>query len=75
MVPTIAPLIQFGGSGQNLGLNWYGIGSVIYQQYWSTNLIDWLPVGPAILGTNGSITTLIPIGPEPYKFFRVGAQN
>src|SRR3954469_17028001 len=75
MVPTIAPSIQYGLAGSNLGLNWYGIGSVVYQPYWSTNLADWLPFGSPLPGTNGLMEALIPIGPESLKFFRVGAQN
>jgi hypothetical protein len=74
-VTTIAPFVQVSGNSGNLQLGWYGIAGVNYQEFWSTNLIDWYVIGPVIPGTNGMVQVLAPLGPEPNKFFKVSAQN
>jgi hypothetical protein len=56
--------------GPNLSLNWFGINGVTYQTLYSTNLVDWLPYGDVVMGTNGPINVLIPTGNDPADFFR-----
>jgi hypothetical protein len=53
MLPTAAPVVTGAGNATNLVLNWQGIPGVSYQVYCSSNLVDWLPVGSAIPGSNG----------------------
>jgi hypothetical protein len=37
--------------------------------------MDWLPLGPPIIGTNGLMQLVLPMDDEPQKFFRLTAQN
>jgi len=57
-------------SGGNINLCCTGVKGVTYQMLCSTNLVDWMPCGPQTVGTNGPITTSLPLGNEPAKFFR-----
>ena len=54
---------------------WSGISNVTYQVYSSTNLTDWQPFDVPIIGTNGPVQLMIPVGDEPQRFFRLNAQN
>jgi hypothetical protein len=56
--------------GSSLQLGWQGIEGATHQVYWSTNLVDWVPYGPALPGTNGPMSVTVPVGTEPAKFFR-----
>jgi hypothetical protein len=74
-VTSIAPTVSGGGSGTNLWLNWHGLAGVTYQAWSSTNLVNWLPYGDPIAGTNGTMNLLIPMAADPRKFYRLGAVN
>jgi hypothetical protein len=74
-VTTIAPDVSSGLQATNLMINWHGIPGVMYQLYSSTNLVDWLPYGDPLLGTNGPVVLPIPINGDPARFFRVQAGN
>jgi hypothetical protein len=58
------------GQASNLNLAWNGLNGVSYQVLSTTNLVDWMPYGGVLLGTNGPMSLSIPAGPEPMKFFR-----
>jgi hypothetical protein len=63
--------VQFDGT--NAIFNWYGINGVSYQPLYSTNLVDWLPYGSPIAGTNGPIQLPVPAADPPQMFFRLNA--
>ena len=73
MVTTIAPGLASGVSGTNFLVNWAGLPGVTYQLLWSTNLVDWQPLGGPLPGTNGLMQFVVPIGSDPADFFRVSA--
>jgi hypothetical protein len=75
MVPTILPEVSSGVSGTNLLFNWSGFSSVTYQAYVSSNLVDWVPFGDPLPGTNAPMQLQIPIGTDTQSFFRLGASN
>ena len=75
MVPTVAPTLVSGVSGTNRSMSWTGIPGVTYQTWWSTNLVDWSPLGDPLAGTNGQMQILLPLGTDPADFFRLGATN
>jgi len=75
IVPTIAPNLSSSLSGTNLSLGWSGLAGVTYQAWWSTNLVDWLPCGDAIPGTNGPQQIVLPVDASPSMFYRVGASD
>ena len=74
-VTSIAPDLSGGLQSTNLVLSWHGIAGVNYQLYSSTNLVDWLPEGDALTGTNGPVALPIPVNSEPARFFRLQAGN
>jgi hypothetical protein len=60
--------------GTNLNLSWYGINGVSYQILYSSNLVNWVPYGLPVKGTNGPAGVLIPIDlASPADFFRFSA--
>jgi hypothetical protein len=75
MVQTIAPRLGGGLSGTNFALTWLGMAGVSYQTAWSTNLINWQPIGPLLPGTNGPMQSLLPLNGLPTQFFRVQATD
>jgi hypothetical protein len=75
MVATIAPKLTSSLNGAGLSLNWSGIAGVTYQPEQSTNLVNWLPYGPALPGTNGLMQLLVPADGDPLKFLRLRAAN
>jgi hypothetical protein len=75
MVTTISPAIAASLTGTNLSLAWPGISGVTYQAWSSTNLVDWLPYGNAILGTNGAMQINLLQDGSPQVFFKLGAAN
>ena len=60
------------GTGTGLNLGWFGTNGVNYQVLSSSNLVDWLPYGGPITGTNGMINLPIPTTDAPQMFFRLG---
>ncbi|MGH7952842.1 MAG: hypothetical protein ACREFE_13120, partial [Limisphaerales bacterium] len=59
--------------GTNLSFSWYGIAGVIYQPQYSTNLVDWLPWGGSLTGSNAPIELTLPVTGAPQLFFRLRA--
>jgi hypothetical protein len=72
-VGTVAPALTTQIQTNMTILSWYGIRGVTYQSLYSTNLVDWLPYGDPLSGTNGPLQVLVPMGTDPSMFFRVGA--
>ncbi len=73
MVPTVAPSISTGTSGNNITFNWAGIPGVTYQLLWSTNLVTWQPLGGPLSGTNGPMQIVLPDSSNSAAFFRINA--
>jgi hypothetical protein len=67
-----APALAAGldDSSGALQLHWAGSSGATYQLQYSTNLIDWLPYGNLMAGSNGSMTFSAPCA-GAVKFFRV----
>lgn len=59
--------------GSNASLNWYGINGVTYQMYYSTDLVNWAPYGPAFIGSNAPVVVTPPSTNSTPMFFRLGA--
>ena len=59
--------------GPNLLLSWQGLAGVTHQLLWSTNLLDWLPCGEAMIGTNGPMSLAVPVEAGTGRFFRFGS--
>lgn len=74
VVNSIAPTLDSSLSGAGLTLRWSGIAGVMYQPEYSTNLLNWLPYGPALPGTNGWMQLLVPTA-DPMEFVRLRATN
>ncbi|HXP62695.1 MAG TPA: hypothetical protein VN829_19505 [Dongiaceae bacterium] len=74
MVTPPAPALAVKDRGSNLELAWQGMTGASHQLLWSTNLVDWLPCGPALPGANGPMRVAVPLGPEPEKFFRISTR-
>jgi len=70
---TVTPAVAVQVQTNSCVLSWNGIAGVAYQPLYSTNLVDWLPYGNALPGTNGPIQFVMPIDTAPQLFFRVGA--
>ena len=64
------------GSGVLL-LSWPSFSGLQYRLRSATNLTDasWLDDGVPFVGTGGVLSTNIPIGPQPLKFFRLRVEN
>jgi hypothetical protein len=75
IVTTIGPEIAAGSDGANLLASWFGLPGVTYQMYYSTNLIDWVPYGSPIVGSNAPVQVPVPIGDDPATFLRIQANN
>ena len=75
MLLSISPTLDSGLTGTNLAIRWPGITDITYQLWSSTNLIDWLPVGDPLPGTNGLMEVLVPALDKPAEFLRVNASN
>lgn len=74
-VDTIAPHLSATAQGANLIFGWHGYLDVRYQLLGSTNLVDWVPYGSGLVGSNGFIQLPVPVAGEPMQFFRVRADN
>jgi hypothetical protein len=68
-----APSVQYQPGG--MVMTWQGIPGVTYQSLCSTNLVDWLPCGTPVVGTNGPAQVSLPYDSSPQMFFRLGASN
>jgi hypothetical protein len=58
--------------GTNVNFNWYGIQGVRYQPMYSTNLVNWLPYGPPIMGNNAPAMLTLPPTNATQMYFRLG---
>lgn len=58
--------------GTNVNFSWYGINGLSYQPYYSSNLVDWQPYGPIIIGNNAVTGISWPVTNAPQLFFRLG---
>ena len=74
-VGSIGPAVGATLQAPNLALGWHGLLGVHYQVYSSTNLVDWLPYGDVIAGSNAAVQVLVPIDSDPLRFFRILAGN
>jgi hypothetical protein len=72
-VSTVMPALTNWVETNTYVLGWYGIPGVNYQALYSTNLVEWLPYGGTLPGTNGPLQLLVPMDTNPLGFFRVGA--
>ena len=70
-VATIAPMLSGAVNASNFSLNWQALPGVNYQVYYSTDLVNWLPYGGALTGSNGPVQLLIPTSGNPQQFFSV----
>jgi hypothetical protein len=71
MATPPAPMLTVQAQGASLQLGWQGLSGATHQLLCSTNLVDWLPCGPALPGVNEPMRAAVPLGPEPGKFFRI----
>jgi hypothetical protein len=74
-VSSIVPTVTEQPGLASINLSWFGIPGVSYQAFSSTNLVDWVPCGDTLVGTNGSMQLVMPTGSDPMKFFRLRASN
>lgn len=72
-VDTIAPPVTAAALGGEFVLGYYGYAGVSYQLFSSTNLVDWLPYGGTVTGSNALLQVPVPIEGKPLQFFRVRA--
>jgi len=72
-VSTVAPAFSSQVATNTYILSWQGMSGVTYQALYSTNLVDWVPYGSGLPGTNGPLQLLLPIGTDPAGFYRLGA--
>ena len=72
VTPAVVPLTAQ-AQGSNLRLSWQGIAGATHQLLWSTNLLDWLPCGRAMIGTNGPMSLAVPVEAGTGRFFRFGS--
>jgi hypothetical protein len=72
-VSTVMPALSTWVETNTYSMSWHGILGVSYQGLYSTNLVDWLPYGGVLAGTNGPLQLLVPVDTEPLGFFRVRA--
>lgn len=57
-------------SNTNLNFRWQGLEGVSYQLVYSTNLINWIPYGTPVVGSNNIIDLTLPVTPQPGVFFK-----
>jgi hypothetical protein len=74
-VPSIAPILTATGNATNFVLGWRALPGLSYQIYCSTNLINWIPYGNAITGSNGPVQLVVPLGGAPMQFYSVQSSN
>lgn len=74
-VTSLAPTLAAAGTNSGLTLGWQGLPGVNYQVYASSNLINWLPWGAAIVGSNGPVQVTIATGGAAQQYFSVQASH
>jgi hypothetical protein len=70
MVSPYSLLLTSQPQGSNIKLACYGINGVTYQMQSSTNLVDWVPFGSPVIGSNCQLSVLAPVSASPQQFFR-----
>ncbi len=76
MATTIAADIASTLEETNVIASWLGLAGVTYQAYTSTNLFNWEPYGPPIMGSNAPVRIPLPITDDiPEKYLRVDATS
>ena len=71
--PAAFTLASGQSDGTNMNLSWYAINGVTYRVLCSSNLVDWVPYGPSVLGNNAPATVAWPVTNAPQLFFRLSA--
>jgi len=59
--------------GTNMNVGWYGISGASYQILCSTDLVNWVPYGDPMPGSNGPATITVPVTNAPQMFFQLNA--
>ena len=75
MVSTVAPNLTSSVSGTNFTMSWTGISGVTYQVLWSPDLINWQPLGSALMGTNGPMQISVPSNTNAAAYFMLQAMH
>jgi len=57
--------------GANMSVGWYGINGASYQVLCSTDLVNWVPYGGPMPGTNGPAAISMPVTNAPQMFFQL----
>jgi hypothetical protein len=71
---SLTSLLSPSWDGTNLTLNWQGQLGVNYQVYCSTDLVNWVPWGPALTGSNAPAQMILaPSNGVPALYFSVGS--
>jgi hypothetical protein len=67
------PRLTIVPAGNSASLTWPSVTNQSYQLQSTTNLAppSWLNLGTPFPGTGGLLSTNLPVGPEPVKFFRL----
>jgi hypothetical protein len=71
-VATIGPSLSGELQGTNFLASWHALPGITYRLYYSTNLVDWLPHGEPVVGSNSLMQIPLPLDGAPKKFFRAG---
>jgi hypothetical protein len=74
-VPNFAPRLNASVINGNVGATWQGLAGVAYQGWWSTNLVDWQPLGGLLYGSNALLQLQLPTNGAPAGFLRVQAND
>jgi len=72
-VTSVTPTLVSQVESNSLVLSWYGIPGVGYQPFYSTDLVNWLPYGDVLAGSNSLLQLVVPIDTNSNMFFRMGA--
>jgi hypothetical protein len=60
-------------TGNNFTINWFALTGKNYQLQSSTNLVDWVPVGPVYIGNNAPREEVVPTDNAPQMYFRMNS--
>ncbi len=70
LVPSFTSAVRTPGA---LNLTWGSISGFTYQVQYRTDVVQgaWSNLGASFIATNGTVTTVDAIGPDPQRFYRV----
>ena len=76
-IAPVPPVLSAISDAATLQLSWHTAVGPRYQLQSATSLsaTNWLSEGPPFPGTGGVLSTNLPIGPEPARFFRLRLSN